>query len=490
MAGITGNVVSGNRAASGADAAAGAFGESIVAMLEPRVQIDAIYGIQTKDHETYTNGTGAAATAAAGLFVATSGTDVGGYGTVRSRRICHYRPGQGLRARFTAAFDEGVASYLSGAGAFNATDGLWFGYNGADFGITRRIAGSHEIRTLTITGAATGGGTIVVTLNDTAFNVTVGGALTTAEVAETIAQTTFTGWRVTAADSVVTFQAESVAAMAGAFSFAAGTTGATATGPTQVVAGAANDQDTYFVAQADWNVAPAFDIDPAKLNVYQILIPYLGAGPIAFQVMNGATGLFETVHRVDYPNNFTVPSAKNPSYRVGWFSASLGSTTSKTVKGASGALFNEGPRQALRDPDAVARTATSVTSEVSVLAIRAANVFSATINQREIEPLIVSAGLEGSKPGVVRVYLGGTLSGLPAWTAADGTSVESEQTNGLTLTGGSLIAAKALAGGGEAEIRLHEFGVRLQAGEMLVVTAEVQSGAGSNVSVSASWLES
>lgn len=475
----------------------GAFGELVVEELHPRVQIDAVYGIHGTDAQTFTNGTGASAGASSGLFEVDCGTDVGGYGTVRSERLARYRPGQGIRARFTAMFSGGEANYLSGAGMFTSTDALWVGYSGATFGLMRRIPGTAEIRTLTITGGATGSGTIGVELNGVTTNVSIGGALSAAATAETIAQETFTGWTVSATGAVVTFLSQSVAVLAGAFSFSAGTSGATATGPTQVQAGTANDIATGFVAQTSWNIdvcdgtgPSGINLDPSKLNVWQIVLPYLGAGAITFSVMDPVTGRFQPVHRIPYPNANTTPNAGNPTYRIGWFSASLGSTTSYTVKGASGAIFVEGERRAFRDPAAYARTATSVSSEVALVSIRDNSVFSSVTNQREVDPHTITAGVEGSKPAVIRVYKNATLSGVPAWTSQGSDScVDYEGTNGLTVSGGLLVAAVAIQGGSSAEIELHELDLRLQPGDTLTVTGEISGGAGNNITAAVTWQE-
>jgi hypothetical protein len=106
--------------------------------------------------------------------------------------------------------------------------------------------GTSEVRTLNVTGAATGAGTIVVTLAGTAVNVAISGAMVAGAVASAIAATTFSGWLVQRYGTLVTFVAETVEVKTGTFSFAAGGSGATATGPTQAVAGtAAGDGDVW-----------------------------------------------------------------------------------------------------------------------------------------------------------------------------------------------------------------------------------------------------
>lgn len=474
----------------------GAFGDVVTAALNPQAQIDAVYGILGREHETFT-ATGGTVTASSSVFVCDCGTSAGGYGVIRSVRVCRYHPGQGIRARFTAAFSGGEASYTSGAGLFTATDGLFVGYNGASFGFTRRIAGAIEIRTLTVTAAATGTGDVTVTLNDAATAVAVSSGDSTTVVARKIANEIHSAgtWFATQNGATVVFvSAAGPAAISGAFSVSGqGVTGTFA----QTAAGSANDNDTGFVAMTAWDDPldgtgrSGYTIDLTKLNVWEIVYAYLGAGNITIRVMDPNCGRFVTVHQVKYPNTALVPSQDNPSFKVGWFSASLGSTTSYTVTGACGMVGTEGNTQLTRNPFAAARTATGVDgTEVALLAIRVRYSFASKYNHRLVRPIVATVGVEGSKPATIRCYLGGTLS-APDWSYVDQSDsiVELEDTNGLTLTGGDLVAAHGVAGGGETILDLQKRGLAMQAGDVLVITGIVTAGAGSNITVGLTWQE-
>lgn len=210
--------------------------------------------------------------------------------------------------------------------------------------------------------------------------VASGGALSTTATAERIAEVgSFTGWTSsvspTSNGATVTFIQQVPAATVGSFSFSSsgGAAGTFAT----VQAGAANDDTTAFVARSAWNVDPmdgtgpsGITLDPTKLNVYEVIIPYLGAGTIIWRVME-PSGHFATVHRVEYPNSATTPSQRNPTYRVGWFAASLGSTTNLTVTGASAAAFVDGEPTSARDPFSTSNlNFTAGTTEYVALALR------------------------------------------------------------------------------------------------------------------------
>ena len=120
----------------------GAFGDLIAQPLEPILQIDFVYGIFTQTGTTAASGTGAAVDTNAGRLRIQNGTSNGGSASFTSVRPIRYRPGQGIDARFTAAFTAGVASSTQVVGVGDATNGYFFGYNGTAFGVMHRNGGS------------------------------------------------------------------------------------------------------------------------------------------------------------------------------------------------------------------------------------------------------------------------------------------------------------------------------------------------------------
>ena len=115
-----------------------AFGSLDVSQDTPTCQVDFIYGINT----SLTSNT----TASGGLVqwyngmanVATVAT-VSSSASLSSQRYVRYRPGEGVKGRWTAMFTTGVAGNTQLAGlASGTTDGLFWGYNGTSFGIMYR----------------------------------------------------------------------------------------------------------------------------------------------------------------------------------------------------------------------------------------------------------------------------------------------------------------------------------------------------------------
>lgn len=118
-----------------------AFGTLETAELEPVIQLDFVYGINTQTGVSTVANSATVDTNASRLRLQT-GTNSAGSAIFRSRRTAKYRPGQGIVARFTPLFTTGVANSTQIWGVGQGTDGFFFGYNGTAFGILHRNAGN------------------------------------------------------------------------------------------------------------------------------------------------------------------------------------------------------------------------------------------------------------------------------------------------------------------------------------------------------------
>lgn len=209
-----------------------AFGELSIAQLEPVVQLQFPYNINSEIVNDHSNNgslsvdnnrlkasTGAAANQSAVMF---------------SRVPIKYNPGQGGLVRFTGIFTTGVAGSSQTIGIGDAGDGYFFGYDGVDFGILRREAGNVEVRSLQITTASTTAENITITLDGDANTVTVtnSGNVTTT-VNEIVADTGWadlgSGWTAHAEGDTIVFQSYDTAAHEGAYSITATTAAGTYT---------------------------------------------------------------------------------------------------------------------------------------------------------------------------------------------------------------------------------------------------------------------
>ena len=490
-----------------------AFGDLLVAQATPRIQIDAIYGLVTTDTEALT-ATGGTASVSGNQFSCAIDATVGAYAVIRSRRVIRYMPGQGNRFRFTGIWPTaGVANSFLMVGAFTAVDALTVGYNGTTFGFLRRIAGAPAIYRLTVTNGSGGAETVTITLNGVAFNVATGGALSTTALAELLGESSvYTGWVAptgtnrtspTSNGATVTFIQNTPAVAAGAYTM---TSSGTATGTfTQLEAGVANDDTTGFVPKTSWNIdkcdgsntdenPSGFNLLPDKLNVFQIVYPYLGAGPPTLYVMLPSEN-FVPVHQIEYPNNNTIPSQSNPTFRIGWIAASLGSSTALSIKGASAGAFLDGPLVSPRDPFALIGTFAGATTSPNIyvmLAIRVGAVFGNRTNLREVLPLDLSLTVETTNRVVlVAAYLNPVLTGTTNWQyASSATScVEYCTPTTLTPTNGQLIGGVSAGSTAPTLWSLHEdLQIRLEPGDVLAFAIQTVSGT-ATVGWSLNWHE-
>lgn len=165
-------------------------------------------------------------------------------------------------------------------------------------------AASSEEQTLTVTaGADADGGTAVITLNGVAFNLTLAGNETTAQVAAAVKtqEGTFTGWTVVDnLDSTVTFTAAATGARGGVYSFATGNTGATGTFARDTL-GSAGTLETQTLGVSGI-VAGAGDIT-VTLNGADVTVSLLATDDTAAEICVKITTAFAANPNWDIVNN-------------------------------------------------------------------------------------------------------------------------------------------------------------------------------------------
>ena len=492
------------------DSALTAFGSLSVAQTRPEVQLDAVYGLRDKTDTEVITATGGSVTAGftgnGNEFTCSTGTNVGGYGLIRSKRSAAYRPGQGLIFKWTARFSEPVALGLQRAGGINAENEISMGYVGTDFGCFIKSAAALEIQTLTITTPASGSETATITLGGTAYsvNLTSGTAAHNAyEIANDSDFAAGSAWIAWQNGDTVTFLAQSVGDKTGTMSFSS----ATAAGSLVETRAGRAAVDT-FIKQEDWNVdtmLPKTDgsnvgagpsgmiLDPQKGNVYQVKFQYLGYGAITFFIEDSDNGRFVPVHIVQYSNNNTSPSVGNPSFKIGWFAASAGSTTDIQTYGSSGEMGIEGDRQPRRLPDAQVANKTGIgTSFTNILTIRCRRTFAGVVNLNEVLPSAINVAVDGTKISEYQIILNAELGGETNYTYKDEDhSIVEYDTAGTTTTVGTdsqLILAGVLGKTASTSSILLDYDLHLVPGDTITIAVRTTSGT-TDAAASITWLE-
>ena len=117
-----------------------AFGDLRTAQLSPVVQLTFAYNING-EMVTTTENNGGTVTQSDSMAVLSTSTNVAGEAIMRSRGVITYRAGLGILSRFTGMFTNGgAANSTQMIGVGTNEDGLFFGYDGATFGILKRRA--------------------------------------------------------------------------------------------------------------------------------------------------------------------------------------------------------------------------------------------------------------------------------------------------------------------------------------------------------------
>ena len=405
------------------------FGSIHTEELTPIFQTDAVYGLNAGQVSSGITGTGSADSIDS-TFTLSTGTTIYSSAYIQSRKRLRYRAGQGIVGRFTAAFTTGVADSYQIVGFGHAEDGIYVGYKDDEFGLLYTHHGAREIQELEITNAATGAGNVTVTLNGTA-NVIAVSAAAIGNIARTVyelSQGTYSGWRAqpNGAGTKILFVANDAGNKVGAFSVAgSGVVGSY----TEIRQGAALTEDFYPITTWNGDVLDGtksasnpsgFNIDPTKLNVYQIGIQYLGAGTLTLEVEttsddNNAEWI--VAHAIKLPNTLTKTSFSNPSFPFTMSAYSAGSTTNLTVRAGSFAGFIEGKKKLNGNRFSYfnAITTADASNYTALFTVENALVHAGKANQSVINFLSLNGAVKHTQPVVFYLIKDAVLAGNPSF---------------------------------------------------------------------------
>ena len=440
-----------------------AFGEPIAVPISPVIQLDGIYGLDTRKFQTFTASTGAVS--ANGVMRCETGTGAYGYGVIRSLRVLRYRPGQGALTRFTAKFSTSTAGYTQRAGFFQQEGALQIGYDGTSFGILQS-AGKASIIEFTITAAASGSETVTVTLNGTAYNVAVTSG-TIAFNASQLGVATYTGWTTSYYDGKLRFVRQSNGPTAGSFSITSTGT-LTASAVTSLQTGVTTvdtwtPQSSFNIDKLDGTGPSGMIIDPTKFNVYQIDFRWLGAGIISFALEDQETGTVIYFHRIYYVNQNTTLHMDNPTYRIGYVAADLtgGGGTNVIVEGGSMMGAIEGLITPTSYPVACYGERTTSLSSGNyghIVTVKNDLVDNNKITTREliIQKISVGATAAASNPCTVFLYLNPTYSVNLEWNLVRESILCSDTDGTITAVNFVPLAAFAITSGAPATIDISD----------------------------------
>lgn len=472
-----------------------AFGEPISVPLTPIIQLDALYGFDSRDFETLTSGTGNVdQNTGKTLFKTHTGTGAYGYGVIRSNRIIRYRPGQGVMARFTAFFDNPQTGVTLRAGLFAQEQSLVVGYDGSQFGILRQNGGKAEIVKLEVTSNTTGNAR--VTLNGvTSANINLTTTNTTTSAKE-IAAASFAGWLTEQRDNLVYFLSNSVGIKSpGTYSV-----GGTLTGNIAAVQTGVADTNNWTY-QSDFNIdtldgtgVSGVNLDPSKINIFQVQFRWLGAGEIRWSIENPINGDMIFFHHEHYSNRNTGVHLDNPSFKIGYAAANLtdSTITDSHAGGASMMAAVEGFTLDNAFPYAANVSKTILASDTVHGLITLANrlIHQDKINLRQVRLKTLSVAFQGNDPAIIHILLNGSKStGYTYVKVGDFSSVIKDTSTGsYTLANETPMVEYVLPAGGSGTFDLDALELTIPPGDRISVA--VSSGQQiSSISAAVTWVE-
>lgn len=447
------------------------FGETLSVEVTPIVSMVFHTFINPITIATRGNQSGAV-TNAQEMALCSTGAAANSSAAILSKTTARYKPGQGVRARFTGIFTTGVSGSTQIVGIGDEGNGFFFGYNGDTFGLLHRTGGVRKMETFTVTVAGQTAEDVTITLDgDTATDVTL-----TNQGADTAATRTLTaneiaahdysdvgrGWDAIAVGPTVIFTSWKDTPRTGTFSLSSSTTAVATVAET--IAGV--DPTDTWTAMTSWNGDDKFDgtgnsgavLDPTKGNVFQINYQWLGFGSIIFYIEDPADGEFHKVHTIQYANANTRPSVARPTLGLRCSAENVANTTDIIIKTASMAAFVDGKDEYIGTRTGTKATITGASGGEPILTLRCNEVFVGKHNHGELKISIVGAAVEASGNNTVSIdfYANMVLTGAAFTSVNAGFSQAQVDTTASVATGGTFLFSIDLGKTGNDVINLKD----------------------------------
>lgn len=382
------------------------FGNVSVETPVPTIQIDGDFGLRNDDMISTAKG-GCSVDHSNGTMIINSGTS-SGYADIQSIRRHKYRPGQGTLAMFTAMYEPGTTGMTMLAGITTEFSGLYFGYNGPDFGILHENGGMFEVHALSVdSGVTSGNSTINLTLNDIQYDITVTPDKSESYLAWEIQEyfTSVTEWNAYQNENEVILISDFSQSRSGSYSVSHNWT------LDRLKAGVSKTKT--WTKQSDWNFdkldgtgPTGMILDHQKGNVFKIQVQYLGFGNSKLFVENENTGKFSLVHVLKWSNKNTSVVYTNPSFRPKISISNKTATVNRSITTACMSMFNEGPIVNRRNSRSFSITKVGVgTTLMNLITLRNSSYFRNNINTMEVIPQFISISNISAQNSNTTIYL-------------------------------------------------------------------------------------
>lgn len=471
-----------------AESSIGSLHDLIVQNFIHQISIKGTYGIPN-DLEIFNATGGSVTTTTDGSFMIQSGTSLGGYGTIWTKNTVIYQPGIGCEGRVSSTFTlPAPALSTQLAGFFTATDGIFFGTNGISFGTMHRYGGRFETRKLTISTAAGGAETVTINLNGTAYTTTVI-AGTTATNTQQIHKDLMVNpianasWNMDPVKNSIVFLFAGVGEKNGAYGISS--TGTLNGSFTRIQAGRSPTEDWTY--RGSWSNSNVDWLDPTKANLYRL--EYANYGPIHYHVMNPGSLQWELVHRITNLNGITTSNFANPSLRVGWASASLGSVGTNLVMYGGSAMAGKQGNPVIGKIFSAVASRENVITEVPILTIRYRNEFSKRFNNTLAVPLFTTMATDSNRGAIFNYYFNAGVTNPEFYYVSESNSGMMYDRSATGFYGGQQIASFTLGRYQNLYVETKPFDFKLRAGDSITITCQITRGTAFGMDASFTWEE-
>jgi hypothetical protein len=387
-------------------------GEPYAIDITPVVQIDGRYGINPLDIQVYTSG-GGTATSELSCFKATCTATIGSYTVISSRRFNSYKAGQSLLARGYLRFATPAAGTTQRWGLANQENAYYIGYDGLLFGMLHVYDGRTPLYKLTIT-SYTANQTVTLTLNGTAYTISILTGESIQSAAQRISIANFNGtWLTTQRGNTVEFlYTGALAPLDGAFSVSSSgnLVGAVSTIQAGVVAtnvwiypGDVDDNGNVFSEMPAWFNGTAF-------NQYQVKYSWAGS---TFFILNPTTGrYFKFFSHYHIADGITQPQISNPAFKVVSMVYNTGGSSGVSIHTGEMSLFLEGStiRNNYSRGAAVTQSSLAADGLHHLLSIQNAFIFNNTINTTEVVLQDFTVSMQCNDPTEIYMFIDARLT--------------------------------------------------------------------------------
>ena len=258
-----------------------------------------------------------------------------------------------------------------------------------------------------------------------------------------------------------------------------------------------NGVDTW-IAKSSFNLdkldgtgVSGVNLDPTKLNIFQLSIGYLGARGCVFSVLSPITGYWVNFHDYSFHNVLSSQTQSiNPTMTFGIQAINTTNNTNIVVRCGSVGVFIVGKRERIGSTYGVNNFKSVATTDTNIVTVRNNTTINGVTNQSQIRIRSLSVSTVAAVPVVFKLIKNTTLGGVPAYTNIDATnSCAAFDVAGTTVTGGNTQFNTTIGANGNAFIDLTEFDIFLAQNETLTCTAAAISGAAANHVVAINWNE-